>query len=136
MRRGVSLSVASSAAALLVACGGGTPSDPGPVVGEWNGPHASLVLTAMAGSIEYDCAHGGFRSPAYADGRGRFTVQGVHVREHGGPMRDGEIPDSAAAEFLGQVRGNEMTLRVKVGVDTLGPFTLRRGGSKQLLKCL
>lgn len=107
-----------------------------PVVGAWNGRHASIVLSDSGGSIEYDCGHGGLRAAVRPDGDGQFSTPGVHVREHGGPMRLGEVPDSVPARYVGRVRGREMALRVVVGADTLGPFTLRRDGPSQLVKCL
>jgi hypothetical protein len=58
------------------------------------------------------------------------------VREHGGPVRVGEVPDSVPARYVGRVDGDRMTLRVLVGRDTLGPFELRRGAEPQLFKCL
>jgi hypothetical protein len=35
------------------------------------------------------------------DGRGRFTATGTFVREHGGPIRDAERPDSPQAMYSG-----------------------------------
>ena len=113
-----------------------TPAEAAPILGAWHGPHVSLTLTLSGGSIEYDCAHGGLSSPLQADRSGRFTVGGVHVREHGGPIRIDEVPDSVPARYEGTVRGDQMTLRVIVANDTLGTFTLRRNGRPQLLKCL
>lgn len=122
----------------LVGCtpSGPLPNDGVPVTGAWGASHAALTLTDTGGSIEYDCAHGGFRSPLRPDAAGRFAVDGVHVREHGGPVRMGEIPDSVPARYLGRVNGDRMTLRVLVGADTLGPFELRRGAEPRLFKCL
>jgi hypothetical protein len=70
--------------------------------------------------------------------RGEFEAIGVHVREHGGPVREGERPDSIPARYVGRVTGDRMTLRVYAGSrpDTLGPFELRRGGEPRLFKCL
>jgi len=104
--------------------------------GSWSGMHASLTLTDSGGAIEYDCAHGGLGAPVHTDQGGNFEVAGVHVPEHGGPVRDGEIPDSLPARYLGRISGNRMTLRVIVGTVTLGPFELERGGESRLLKCL
>src|ERR1035437_9059282 len=42
----------------------------------------------------YDCAHGGLTAPVRPDGAGHFDVVGVHVPEHGGPVRIGEVPDT------------------------------------------
>lgn len=115
---------------------GPSPSDGAPVIGAWGAAHAALTLTDTGGSIEYDCAHGALRSPVRPDAAGRFAIDGVHVREHGGPVRIGEVPDSLPARYLGRVSGDRMTLRVLVGPDTLGPFELRRGAEPRLVRCL
>jgi hypothetical protein len=107
-----------------------------PVLGRWGGAHVALTLTDSGGIIEYDCAHGGLGAPIRVDRAGRFEIAGVHVREHGGPIRVGEVPDSLPARYAGRVSGYRMTLRVLVGADTLGPFDLRRGAEPQLFKCL
>ena len=115
---------------------GPSPGEGAPVIGRWGGAHAALTLTDSGGTIEYDCAHGGLDAPVRLDRAGRFEIAGVHVREHGGPIRVGEVPDSLPARYAGHVRGDRMTLRVLVGRDTLGPFELRRGAEPQLFKCL
>ena len=138
MHRRVDVCALMGALALVIGCSGAvaTPRVGGPVVGEWNGPHASLTLTESGGSIEYDCGHGGLRAPVSPDDAGRFTVAGVHFRGHGGPVRIGEVPDSASAQYVGTVQGDQLTLRVLVGAETLGPFTLRRGAESRLVRCL
>jgi len=107
-----------------------------PLLGVFNGRSIALTLDARGGAVEYDCAHGGLLAPLIPDATGRFEVPGVHVLEHGGPIREGEVPDSLPARFEGVTRGDDLTLRVIVGVDTLGPFTLRRNGEIRLFKCL
>lgn len=116
-------------------CGMVAPGADDPVTGEWGGTHVALSLTDSGGTVEYDCAHGTL-GPLHTDRRGHFDVVGVHVREHGGPVRVGETVDSAPARYVGQVSGGAMTLRVLVGPDTLGPFALGRGRQAQLFKCL
>ena len=106
------------------------------LTGNWGAAHAALTITDSGGTIEYACAHGGFRSAAHADQVGNFDVLGVHVPGHGGPVREGEIPDSLPARYIGHVSGSRMTLRVLVRTDTLGPFELVRGGQAQLFRCL
>ena len=106
------------------------------LVGDWGGPHAALTLEPTGGTIAYDCAHGGLSVPVIPDGDGNFDVRGVHVRERGGPVRMGEIPDSAPARYVGRVDGSRMSLRVAVGADTLGPFQLQRSTPAQLVRCL
>ena len=106
------------------------------ILGTWNGPHASLTVDDRGGTTEYDCAHGGLQAPIRLDADGRFVAAGVHVREHGGPIRLGEVPDSVLAVYSGRLDGAILSLRVTAGPDTLGPFTLRRDAPNQLLKCL
>lgn len=125
---------------LVILCGctvgGGMPSENVGLEGAWGGIHAGLTLTAEGGTISYDCAHGTLDAPVRRDREGRFEVSGVHVREHGGPVRVGEVLDSEPARYIGQVTGDHMVLQVLVGSDTLGPFTLRRGVAPQLFRCL
>jgi hypothetical protein len=135
-RLGVCTLIAVLAVVLGCTTSVSTPSDGTPLVGAWNGLHASLTLTEAGGSIEYDCAHGGLRAPVEPDGAGRFTIAGVHFRDHGGPVRIGEVPDSVPAQYIGRVQGDQLTLRVLVGAETLGPFTLQRGGESRLTRCL
>ena len=74
--------------------------------------------------------------PLRTDGEARFVTTGFHVREHGGPIREGEPVDSVPATYLGSVVGDRMTLRAVAGTDTLGPFVLQREATPQLYKCL
>ena len=107
-----------------------------PLTGRWGGDHIALTLTAAAGTLEYDCAHGGISEALRPDAAGRVEARGVHVREHGGPVREGERPDSVAARYVGRVQGDRLELSVFVGGDTLGPFELRRGAEARLFRCL
>lgn len=111
-------------------------NDGSPITGSWGGAHVALTLTDTNGTISYDCAHGGLGAPIVPDGMGSFDVGGVHVREHGGPIRIGEVPDSLPARYVGQVSDGHMKLRVVVGPDTLGPFDLQLGVAPQLIRCL
>lgn len=106
------------------------------LAGQWGAVHAALTVSDSLAVIEYDCAHGGFALPIHPDRAGRFEVTGVHVREHGGPVRSDEVPDSISARYIGQLFGSRMTLRVLVASDTLGPFELKRDVAAQLFKCL
>jgi hypothetical protein len=136
--RSIWLTAAAGIVGAAVGCSlsGPSPSDGAPVTGAWGATHAALTLTDTGGTIEYDCAGGALRSPIRPDAAGRFAIDGVHVRGHGGPVRIGEVPDSLPARYVGRVRGDHMTLRVLVGVDTLGPFELQRGAEPRLFRCL
>ncbi len=122
----------------LVACAapGGVRTSATTIVGHFGGVHAGLVLTDSGGTISYDCAHGAIAEPLRPDENGRFVALGTHTREHGGPVRIDEIPDSVPARYVGQVIGDRLSLRVTTQRDTLGPYELRRGASPQLFRCL
>lgn len=127
-------------ALLLAACavpGPGADPRPGTALdGSWGGAHVALTLSGSGGSIEYDCAHGTLDAPVVTDASGAFRVAGRHVREHGGPELAGEQLPSQPAVYEGRVSGGQMQLHVRTGADTLGPFTLQRGASAQLTRCL
>ena len=105
-------------------------------LGQRTRSEAASTLTQSGGTVEYDCAHGVISAPLSPDGDGAVRAPGVHIREHGGPVRDGEPVDSVPALYLGSVRAGVLSLRVIVGADTLGPFLAERGASAQLFKCL
>ncbi len=132
--------VALSAAAFLAlgACDDRpiVPLDGALITGTWNGEHLSLALDAQGGTTEYDCAHGGLTSPLILAADGTFEVAGVHVRDVGGPVREGESPDTLPALYFGRWDSGALTVRVVVVVDTLGPFVLRKEAPVRLVKCL
>lgn len=132
--------LARRALAVLVAVGCSVESIALPegtvVTGQWNAAHLTLSLDASGGITEYDCAHGALGAPLVLDALGRFDVIGVHVREHGGPIREGEAPDTLSARYFGRHESGVLTLRVVIDADTLGPFLLRRDAPTQLTKCL
>ena len=95
-----------------------------------------MEVTAGKTTIEYDCAHAIIEQPINLDRRGRFSVAGKQFPEHGGPTRE-EDEVGYPARFVGEVRGEEMTLTVTSGSknETIGTFTLRRGAQSRLMKC-
>jgi hypothetical protein len=122
---------------LAAACAAGLGVEPGvPLTGPWGGRSVSLSLSESGGTVEYDCAHGVIAAPLSPDDDGAVRAPGVHIREHGGPVRDGEPLDSVPALYFGSVRAGTLTLRVVVGADTLGAFVAVRGAAPQLFKCL
>ncbi len=105
--------------------------------GIWGGPHIRIEVKGDNATIEYDCANGTITGPLKFDRSGRFSWEGAHFREHGGPVRIDETPQSNPATYYGVIKGNTMTLTVKLkGSDEiLGEFTLTRGGSGRIFKC-
>lgn len=106
--------------------------------GTWGGPHVVLTVLEGRAVLDYDCAHGTLDEPLRLDAGGRFQANGVHVREHGGPIREGEVPDAHPALYTGRSDGREMTLTVTLtdSGERLGTFSLVRGQAGFLTKCL
>jgi hypothetical protein len=120
------------------ACGGASIG-PSPVpAGVWGGDHVVMTVTDAATHLEFDCAHGDIPGAITVDSRGQFDVAGVFVREHGGPIRQGEVPDSHPAKYSGSVTSTTMalTIRLSDSNETIGTFTLVRGSPGRVLKCL
>jgi hypothetical protein len=123
-------------AVLVIACGSVAPSSL--AMGVWGGDHIAMTITESSTHVELDCAHGEVPGSITIDARGQFTVAGTFVREHGGPIRQDEIPDSHPAIYTGSVRSNAMTLTIQQ-TDTnqvIGVFTLLRGTQGRVVKCL
>ena len=114
------------------------PEVPSLVTGEWGGPHLGLIATATGADLEYDCAIGKIAGGIHPDAGGRFSALGEHFPGHGGPIRIDEQGERRPARYQGTVRGTTMTLLV-ILTDTnqpLGSFTLVRGASPHVFKCL
>ena len=113
---------------------GSTPSEPSAsLVGTWGGDHISMAVAETGAHIELDCAHGDIptRLPAAS-----FSVAGTFVREHGGPIRPGEVPDSHPALYSAATSGDIMTLTIRltdIG-ELLGPFALTRGAPGRVFR--
>ncbi len=127
------------AGALLTAGGPCSTDLAGPIVpSEWGGDHIGLTASATGGTLEYDCASGTIDQPIIAATNGSFVAQGTHTIGHGGPSMVGEIPDRHPARYDGWTDGETMKLTVTI-TDTgqkLGDFTLTRGQSPHVFKCL
>ena len=121
-------------AVLLAGSCGAAPTGPSPT-GQWGGDHIALTVTASGSHAELDCAHGDITEPIESS---TFRLAGTFVREHGGPIAIGESPDTHPAIYLGTVVGDAMTLTIRV-TDTneaIGSYTLTRGATGHIVKCL
>jgi len=108
------------------------------LTGRWGGEHIGILVSDSSATLEYDCAHGTIDEPIIPDDDGKFEVIGVHVFEHGGPIRINEALDEHPALYKGHILGNKMTLIVvltdtKTEIDT---FSLTRGVDPLIYKCL
>jgi hypothetical protein len=97
-----------------------------------------MEVTDSGATIEYDCAHGTIDQPLLLDADGRLDVKGHHVREHGGPIRQGEETRGEPVRYVGQVTGDTLTMTVKPdGSDTpIRSLELVRGKAGRIHKCL
>jgi hypothetical protein len=137
--RGLLLLLCLAGCATLEAPGAGTGNEiPALVIGEWGGEHLGLVATDAGADLEYDCATGRIIGPVRPDGSGRFSSPGQFLPGHGGPSGVGGEHETLRARYEGTVRGDTMTLTVTL-TDTsvlVGTFTLTRGVSSHVFKCL
>ena len=104
--------------------------------GEWGGSHISMKVGEQSATIEYDCAHGEIPGPLSIDSEGKFRLPGSFTRERGGPIRADDVPQSEPATYSGTIKGNQMTLTLKLsGSDDSETFTLEKGKPGELVKC-
>src|ERR1041385_623311 len=95
--------------------------------GVWGGEHVNMKVSAKSATIEYDCATGVIDGPLVVDNNGQFNLHGKHKMERGGPIRLGEEPKEVAATYTGSIKGDTMTLTLKVADAEDETFTLEKG---------
>src|SRR5450759_2080356 len=112
-----------------LACGGALLGPSVVSTGVWGGDHITMTVADTAAHVEFDCAHGVISGALVVDGQGRFNAVGTFVREHGGPIREGELPDSHPATFAGSASATTMSLTIRLNDtgDLIGTFTLTQG---------
>ena len=97
-----------------------------------------MTVASSSAHIELDCAHADVPTTLRTDARGEFNAAGTFVREHGGPIRVGELPDAHPATFAGSVTATSMvvTIHLTDSNDSVGTFSLWRGATGRVVKCL
>jgi hypothetical protein len=103
--------------------------------GNWGGQHINIKVTPQSATIEYDCATGVIQGPLVIDRNGNFNLHGTHRMERGGPVRADETPKDLPATYTGSIRGNSMTLNLKVSDAEVETFKLEKGKEGELFKC-
>jgi hypothetical protein len=105
--------------------------------GMWGGQHIRLDINGNSTSIDYDCAHGTIDGPLTLDSKGQFTWRGIHSRERPGPVRENQNSNDQRAVYTGSVKGDTMTLTVKLADtnEVIGTFVLTRGKPGRVFKC-
>jgi hypothetical protein len=103
--------------------------------GVWGGDHIRIEVGAKSARIEYDCATGVIDGPLVVDSNGEFNLRGTHKTERGGPIRADEQSKQHAATYTGSIKGNTMTLTLKLADFDPETFTLEKGKPGELVKC-
>lgn len=103
--------------------------------GVWGGEHIRIEVGSKSATIEYDCASGVIDGPLVVDSNGQFNLRGTHKMERGGPVRQGEEPNQHPATYTGSIKGNTMTLTLKLADFDAETFTLEKGKPGELVKC-
>jgi hypothetical protein len=106
--------------------------------GSWGGQGIRLEVSDNSAKVEFDCAHGTIEGPLSKDSQGEFSWKGTFSREHGGPVRMDEKESSENAVYSGTIKGQTMTLDVRLeGQDKpLQTFVLTEGKIGRIRKCL
>jgi len=106
--------------------------------GAWGGQNITMNVGEKSATIEFGCAHGTIEGPLMTDAKGQFSWKGTFSAEHGGPVRIDEQRPGKSAIYSGSIKGQSMTLMVKLeGEESpLDTFTLTRGATGRLRKCM
>jgi hypothetical protein len=106
--------------------------------GTWGGQGIHLEVNEKSAKVEFDCAHGTINGPMTLDSKGEFKLKGTFTRERGGPVRSDQNESGAAATYSGSIKGETMTLDLKIeGQDQpLASYILTQGKAGRLHKCL
>jgi hypothetical protein len=104
--------------------------------GVWGGQHINIKVGAKSATIEHDCASGVIDGPLVVDSSGNFKLRGTHSMQRGGPTRSDEQPRKIPATYTGSIKGNVMTLTLKLDDSSdEETFTLERGKDGDLFRC-
>jgi hypothetical protein len=103
--------------------------------GNWGGEHINIKVGAKSATIEYDCASGVIQGPLVIDSDGNFNLHGTHRMQRGGPTRADETPNDHPATYTGSIKGNAMTLNLKISDSDEETFTLEKGKEGELFRC-
>jgi hypothetical protein len=104
--------------------------------GEWGGDHINMDVGESSAKLEFDCASGYIQGPLVVDAQGKFQWRGTFAAERGGPVRMGDKPREQSATYTGTLKGNLMTLTLKIAdADDTETFTLEMGKTGKLVKC-
>lgn len=107
-------------------------------IGRWGGMHVGMEVDANGAQLDFDCAHATITQPLKLDANGNFDVEGLYVRERGGPVRSNEDQSGQRAHFKGRLNGNSLTLTIVLAdaAEPIGTYTLEFGKYGRVFKCM
>jgi hypothetical protein len=109
-----------------------------PLLGNWGGDGIAMTVDSAGADFQFNCAHGDISGLLVADSAGHINRVGAYVRDHGGPIVQGSVPDSHPASYTGSVAGANMTLTIRLidSGDVIGTFTLTQGAAGRVVACV
>ena len=116
-----------------LACSAATSTRITDVVGTWGGDNAGLIVNNTDIHVHIGCTLGDAVGPIRTDANGRFEATGTYNVD-AYPVDRGIVHP---ARFVGQIRGETMTLTVSLTDITrvLGPVTLIHGKEPKMGPC-
>lgn len=120
--------------AISLAAAGPAAATP-PLVGNFGGIQARLVLTDTGGSFETGCAAGTLTAPVRVDSHGRFAVSGRFEAYQGGPQPGDATAPGTPARFSGIVEGNALTLTIEPRGGEAQVFRFERDRRSKIIRC-
>jgi len=125
-------------AVAAIGCSPTGADDAGVTNGSWGGAHIRLMVTNTGAAAEFDCAHGTIDAPLTLDKSGQFDISGTLTVDGPGPVIPDRPSQPRPARYDGRLNGSVLTLTITLTDtnDSAGTFTLRRGGTANLTKCL
>jgi hypothetical protein len=117
----------------IVACSTATSTRFTEVAGTWGGDNAGLIVTNADVHVHIGCTLGNALGPIRTDANGRFEATGTYNVD-AYPVDRGIVHP---ARFIGQIRGETMTLTVSLTdiARVLGPVTLVYGKEPKMGPC-
>lgn len=104
----------------------------------WGGNGIRVTVEQKKVTVEYACADGEIAGRLKTDARGNFKVNGIHIRQRGGPVRVDAKPESQPVRYEGKITGRTMTISVTLTQtgENIGTFELKRDVTPRLIRCL
>jgi len=105
--------------------------------GDWGGKHVRMEVSGGGALLEFDCAQGRIKGRVTLDAEGRFSANGEFAREGFGPRDEDKALKGLPALYIGEVKGESMTLTVTLAEtkEQVGTYTLTRGSRGRIWKC-